>query len=89
MTNLHLVCLREPNPEVMEKIRGLFGDDQHYTLNDTQIIVVKPPNGGKSVYDRIKEKVGADFIALIVRFQHFHGRHSTDLWPWLAEHVSD
>lgn len=86
VTSLHLVCLREPDPNVMETIQKTF-DDGHYMLNDTQIVVVKPPNGGKSVYERIKEALGDDFTALVVRFQHFHGRHSSDLWPWLAEHV--
>ncbi len=86
MTSLHLVCLKEPDPRITKGIRDLFGDDAHYELNDTQIIVVKAANGGKSVYERIKEQVGEDFTALIVRFEGYHGRHRSDLWPWLQSH---
>lgn len=85
MKSLHLVCLKEPDPDITEKIGDLFGED-HYVVNDTQIVVVKPPNGGKSVYERIKDKVGEDFAALIVRFESYHGRHRSELWPWLQEH---
>ncbi len=87
MADLHLVCLREPNSRIMEKISEVFGDDQHFVLNDTQVVVAKPANGGKSVYERIKEEINDDFVALIVRFRHFHGRHNSSLWPWLAKHV--
>ena len=88
MTNLHLVCLKEPSEAVMSAIHRVFGEGACYELNDTQVVVVKSSNGGKSVYERIKESVGDDFVALIVRFKHFHGRHNSDLWQWLAGHVS-
>ena len=68
----------------MEAIQRTWGQD-HYQLNETQIIVVKPPNGGKSVYERIKGAIGEEFVALIVRFTHFHGRHNSDLWEWLDQ----
>ncbi len=86
MSSLHLVCLKEPNPSVTREIRDLFGEDGHYVINDTQIVVAKPPNGGKSVYERIKDRIGKDFTALIVRFEGYHGRHSSELWPWLQAH---
>ena len=68
----------------MEAIQRTWGQ-AHYQLNETQIIVVKPPNGGKSVYERIKGAIGEEFVALIVRFTHFHGRHNSDLWEWLDQ----
>lgn len=83
MTSLYLVCLNEPDPRITRGIRDLFGEDDHYVLNDTQIIVVKSPNGGKSVYARIKEKVGQEFVALVVRLNRYHGRHQSELWEWL------
>lgn len=85
MTSLHLVCLKEPDQAITKEIRDLFGGDSHYVVSDTQIVVVKPPNGGASVYERIKDKVDKDFAVLIVRFEHYHGRHSPDLWSWLQE----
>ena len=86
MTSLYLVCLKKPDPEITQEIREIFSGDSHYIVNETQIVVVKPPNGGKSVYERIKDKVGRDFTALIVRFEGYHGRHSSELWPWLKKH---
>lgn len=86
MTSLYLVGLRDPDPEIKDGISELFADDRHYVVNDTQIVVVKPPNGGKSIYERIKDKIDRDFTALIVRFEGYHGRHNPDLWSWLEKH---
>lgn len=86
MQNLYLVCLRKPEPAIKEAIREAFGGDGHYVVDDSQIIVVKPPNGGKSVYERIKDQAGKEFGALIVRFDRYHGRHNSELWEWLEAH---
>ena len=87
--NVHLICIKESNPKVMEAIRTLWPDNGHYELNSTQILVAKPRNGGKSVYERIKDQLGEDFAALVVRFRGFHGYHSPDVWNWLETNVSE
>lgn len=87
MKKLHLVCLREPDPDAQRAIHGLFDDGNRlYEISDTQFVVVQPPNGGKSVYERIKAQAGKEFAALVVRFERYHGRHNTDLWEWLEAH---
>ena len=89
MNSVHLICLKESDPSVVQAITGLWPHGRHYQLNETQFLVAKPSNGGKSVYERIKGEVGREFAALIVRFQGgYHGRHNTDLWEWLQTHVS-
>lgn len=81
-SNLHLVCLREPNQKVSEAIRELYGD-RLYEIADTQYVVQQAPNGGKSVYQRLKERVDDVFVAFVVQFDRYHGRHQTALWDWL------
>ncbi len=80
--NLHLVCLGEPNKEVSKAIRDVYGD-RVYEIAETQFIVKQPRNGGKSVYQRIKDEVDDAFVAFVVQFDRFHGRHQTALWDWL------
>ena len=62
----------------MEAIRTLWSDNGHYEVDSTQMLVAKLRHGGKSVYERIREKIGREFIALIVRIRRggFHGRHN-------------
>ena len=81
-TNVYLICLRSPDPGVLEAIRQEWPDDR-YEITDTQVLVAAGSNGGKSVYDRLEERYG-QFAALIVRFRHYHGRHNSELWEWLA-----
>lgn len=83
--SVYLICLKEPDPEVLASIREEWPDDR-YEVSDTQILVVKP-NGGESVYDRIEKHLGADFHVLIVRTRYYHGRHNVDLWEWLESHA--
>ena len=85
--NVHLICFQEPDTEAMQAVRDLWPGEHHFELNDTQIVVAKPVNGGKSIYRRIEEKLNRQFTALVVRFQAFHGRHNTELWEWLEAYV--
>ena len=88
MTQVHLICLREPDPEILQAIHTLWPGQDFYEVNETQLLIAKPSNGGKSVYDQIKDKVNKEFAALIIRFQHgYHGRHNPALWEWLQVHV--
>ena len=85
---IHLICLKAPSAHVEAAVKALWPDDQHYQLNETQFLIAKPSNGGKSVYDRINDKAGEEFAALIVRFQSgYHGRHNADLWEWMQNRV--
>ena len=80
--SVYLICLDKSDSDILASIREEWPKDR-YEVSPTQILVVKP-NGGKSVYDRIENRLGGrDFTALIVRCRYYHGRHSGDLWEWL------
>lgn len=81
--DVYLICLKRPDPDVLKAIRAEWPEDR-YEVDETQILVVRS-NGGKSIYDRIEDRCeGKHFTALIVRFRHYHGRHSSELWEWLG-----
>ena len=81
--SVYLICLAQPDPEVLESIREEWPDER-YELSDTQILVVKS-NGGKSIYERIVERLdGREFRSFVTRCQYYHGRHASDLWEWLG-----
>lgn len=87
MRKIYLICLQQPDSEAIHAIGAKW--HRHYVLSESQILVAGPNNGGKSMYDRVKDVLGADFIALIVRINSgtFQGRYNTDLWEWLERHV--
>ena len=87
--NVYLVCIKEPDPKVLDAIRKLWPDSGHYELSSTQVLVAKPRNGGKSVYERIRDQLSSDFAALVVRFKGFHGYHNPDVWHWLEANVPE
>ena len=86
----HLVCLREPIPEVLEAIRAEWPDEHRVELSATHVLVAHK-NGGASVYDLIQKHLSDGklrFKALIVRVgQAHHGYESRSLWEWLEERI--
>ena len=94
-TRVHLICLKDENEHVADAIKALWPHEAHFQINETQFLIDQPINGGKSLYDRIQEKVessaGKDekwFGAMIVRFhERYHGVHRADLWEWLQSRM--
>ncbi len=87
MRKTYLICLEKPDSEAIDAIKSKWKN--HYALNESQILVAVPNNGGKSMYHRMNSVLGEHFMALIVRVKSgtFQGRHNTDLWEWLQRYV--
>lgn len=85
----YLICLRGPNPEVMNAIREEWSDEHRIELSDTHILVAHQ-NGGRSVYDLIQERLPDQnkFKALVVRVgKAHHGYESRSIWEWLEARI--
>ena len=85
----HLICLREPIPEVLEAVREEWPDENRVELSDTQLLVAHQ-EGDTSVYDLIRKRLPEDkrFKALIVRVgESHHGHETRSLWDWLEARI--
>ena len=82
---VYLICFVEANPGAAATIKDLW-PDAHYEITETQFLVVKPLNGGRTVHERIEDQLGHPVSALVVRVPAFHGRHNPELWQWLIQH---
>lgn len=87
MRKTYLICLKEPDHAAIQAIRDEW--TIHYKLNDSQILIATPNNGGGSIHRKIAGVLGDDFVALIVRIHSggFLGRYDTDLWEWMERYV--
>ena len=94
MKRAHLICLREPDEDVLQAIRRVWPEEgaDRVELNDMATLV-SHTNGGKSVYELIAAELGTldeeePFTALIVRVgAAHHGYESRSLWDWLKENI--
>lgn len=88
MWQILLICLQEPDADAIASIIKQWR--KHYVLNDSQVLIAVPNNGGKPFHSKLAKVLGDEFVALIVRVRDgsFEGRHDVDLWEWLASHVS-
>lgn len=86
---VYLICIDDPEEAVHEAIEELWADS-HHEINDTQILVAVPKVNGEvvtsqSVYNRIQEKTGENFTALVLQVGPIYGYHREDVWEWLSQ----
>ena len=87
----YLICLEEPEADVLEAIQAEWSEEHRVDLTDTQILVAFR-NEGTSVYDLIQNRLeGKLFDALVLRIERkgFHGYKPRSLWEWLARRFSE
>lgn len=87
--DVYLICLAEPDKEIFDAVRKEWPDD-HYEINETQMLFATSNGGGESEYDRIHAQLELEedekFVALIVGVDSTHGYHNRGLWKWLRAH---
>ena len=90
MRDVYLICLLDPNEDVMRAIQEEWGDSHSRKLNEMSAFVALPKNGQSSLYEIIEKEVAGDpFRAVIVLVGSTQGYGPRALWAWLKEHTGD